>query len=64
MPNQMEKVIAELLKPKAISGNANEAVERLESFQDTSTVSDSLTSALATPERRVGFARCNYSEVA
>ena len=63
MPNEFEKVIASLLKPKASAGQ-NENVEKLTTLDESMNVTDSITAVTSTPERRVGFAIIGLSEVA
>ena len=61
MPNELEKVLAGLLKPKAPAG-ANENVEKLVTADDYMSMTDTVTVATNTPENRVGFALVGYSE--
>ena len=60
--NELEKVLATLLKPK-IDSTSNLTVERLQAVSDTINVSDSVVIATSAPESRVGFALVGYSEV-
>lgn len=60
--NELEKLLATLLKPK-IDNTNNLTVERLQSVSDGISVSDSVTVATSAPESRVGFALVGYSEV-
>ena len=61
MPNELERTLAELIKPKPVGGG-NETVERLVVVADGVTLADTMTVTIAAPERRVGFARANYTE--
>lgn len=63
MPNEFEKVIASLLKPKA-PGGANENVEKLTTLEESMSLADSISAVTSTPEKRVGFAIVGYSETA
>lgn len=63
MPNELEKVIAELLKPK-VRSIGGEIPERLEAIADTMVLTDSATVSSASPERRVDYARVGYTEAA
>ena len=63
MANELEKVIAELLKPKT-TNIGGETPERLEAVKDTLAVTDSATVTAASPERRVGFAIVGRTEAA
>lgn len=62
MPNQLEKILANLYKPRGGS-NTNEQVEALQMLSDTIGLTDVLTVTTSTPESRVGFARVGYAEV-
>lgn len=62
--NELEKLLANLLQPKADPSNANQNVERLEQIEEFMTISDSITATTSTPEKRVGFAIVGYSETA
>lgn len=63
MPNEMEKVIARLLKPE-IRSVGGEIPERLEMTADSLALTDSATASSAAPERRVDYARVGYTEAA
>lgn len=63
MPNELEKVIAALLKPK-ISGVGGEIPERIEITADSLALAESATASSAAPERRVDYARVGYTEAA
>lgn len=62
MPNQLEKILAGLLKPSG-GANTNEQVEALNMIADTINLTDALTVTTSAPESRVGFALVGYSEV-
>lgn len=63
MPNELEKVIAKLLKPE-IRSTGGEIPERIEITADNLALTESATASSAAPERRVGFARVGYTETA
>jgi hypothetical protein len=62
MPNQLEKILAGLLKPSG-GANNNEQVEALNMIADGINLTDALTVATSASESRVGYALIGYSEV-
>jgi hypothetical protein len=62
MPNEFEKAIANLLKPKQSVGS-NENIEKLTTLEEYTTMADSISAVTSAPSKLVNTAIVGYSEV-
>lgn len=62
MANELPAMLAGILKPPN-SVYSSEAVEMLRAAKDKITTTETLYMLAGTPEGRVGYARCGYSEI-
>lgn len=62
MAKELPSMLAGVLRPPN-SPSSSETVEVIRGAADTITTSESLSMLAGTPEGRVGYARCGYSEV-
>jgi hypothetical protein len=59
---ELERFLANLVKPRT-PPRGSAAIEAIEVFDATVTITGTLTTRKGTPEGRVGFAQVGYSEV-